>query len=246
MRTLGTIIMIYDSFCDMKMAVKDMLSKMKMLIVRKKNVIIIIWLVSVSFPAFSQTAPGLYYFNPNQTTVKILYDGKGREVASQEYKVVDVDHNTFFGQSIKYKNGEKVDETRSLFRNNKNNLLISMGKNKAGDYAFLDYPMLHQSEYTIISKLEFKTEGEFAGRRMTVSCKIANREILEISELITTPLGTWTCMKIGYNMEIKSFGIPINVYVVEWFSNAIGIVRTNVYRGGKLHERRELSIIRNS
>ena len=239
------MIMIYYSFCDMKMTVKEMLSKMKMLIVRKKNVIIIIWLVSLSIPASSQTASGLYYFNQNQTTVKTLYDGKGREIASQEYNVIDVDRNTFFGQSIKYKNGEKVDEIRTLFRIDKNKLLISMGKNKAGDYAFLDYPMLHQSEYNIISKLEFKTEGEFSGRRMMVSCKIANRKVLDISELITTPLGTWKCIKIGYNMEIKSFGISIKVYIVEWFSNTIGIVRTNVYRGGKLYERRELSIIRN-
>ena len=191
----------------------------------------------------SQTRSDLYYFCPNQTAVKILYNNKNQEIAIQEYSLTSTENqNSVSGQTVKYKNGEITDKMKNIFRKEGNKLLISMGINKNGEYAFLDYPMAnHSSEYDIIPKLEFNTETKLVGKWMNVSCKIDDRKIVAFNERITTPIGTWECMKISYDMEIKSFGIPVKVSVIEWFSGKVGIVRTDIFRGGKLQEKRLLT-----
>ncbi len=208
----------------------------------KKSIVVVGMFISIWATGYSQTVSELYYFNSSQTTIKTSYNANNQPIATQEYRIISFNGgNSVSGQNIKYKDGKMVDKTKSLFLSKENKLLISMGNDKNGNHAFLDYPMHSRSDHKIISTLEFEMEAVFAGKYLNVSCKIDNRTIVTSNEKITTPLGTWECIKMSYDMEIKKFGVPVKVFVIEWFSNKIGIVRTDIYKGGTLYEKKLLT-----
>ena len=71
---------------------------------------------------------------------------------------------------------------------------------------------------------DFKMPG------MTIS--ITNRTV-EGMESITTPAGTFECVKISSTQKIKSV-IGYEMHSIEWLSKGNGIVRSESYKGEKL------------
>lgn len=65
-----------------------------------------------------------------------------------------------------------------------------------------------------------------------IDMKITNRKVLA-KEDITTPAGTFSCIKIGYDNEMKmttmGIGIPVNTHSETWFSKKVGTVRSDTY-----------------
>ena len=66
---------------------------------------------------------------------------------------------------------------------------------------------------------------------MTMNMEVYDRKV-EGFESITTPAGTFECVKVTYKARTKmGTAIPINVNIsgAEWFAKGTGIVRTESY-----------------
>lgn len=201
-------------------------------------------LVYPGITGFSQY-PGFYYFEPDEITVKTIYNAKNEITGRLEYRMLkSTGTDSVLGETIRIKDGKETDKTIGLFSFDGKTLLISMGKTKEGKEALVDYPLNMRPGQRIITDIEFDTETKFAGKNLKATCKISNRRIMKTNVLLTTGVGSWNCVKMGYDMRIISkvigFDVPVDVSVVEWFSDR-GIIRTDVFRNGKLHESRQLT-----
>jgi hypothetical protein len=63
---------------------------------------------------------------------------------------------------------------------------------------------------------------------MNMSTAIKNRKV-EAIENITTPAGTFKCFKISYDIETETFMKKITSKALQWFSENVGMVRTESY-----------------
>ena len=67
---------------------------------------------------------------------------------------------------------------------------------------------------------------------MTMNFETKDRKI-EALEKITTPAGTFDCVKISYTMELKSM-FNMTTESIEWYAPGMGMVRSEQYKKGKL------------
>jgi hypothetical protein len=78
---------------------------------------------------------------------------------------------------------------------------------------------------------------------MNNTISIVNRKV-EKTETITTPAGTFECIKITYDVETK-FGFKITTKVEEWYAKGIGTVQSKTYNSkGKLQGYTQLTSLR--
>lgn len=85
-------------------------------------------------------------------------------------------------------------------------------------------------------KVEAKGDNSLTNTSMEM--KFINRKV-EAKEQLTTPAGTFDCLKIRYDMEGKTkmmgMGVPMNFSAVEWISEDVGVVKSESYnKNGKL------------
>ncbi len=79
--------------------------------------------------------------------------------------------------------------------------------------------------------LSFNTPGM---SMMNMSTTIKNRKV-EAIENLTTPAGTFNCYKISYDVETQTFLKNIKSKAIQWYSENVGLVRTESYnQSGKL------------
>jgi len=81
----------------------------------------------------------------------------------------------------------------------------------------------------------------------TMDVKITNQKV-EAKEDITTPAGTFSCIRISYDSEIRTvtmgIGIPIITKAVTWYSQKAGVVKSDSYgKDDKLLGRMVLSSV---
>ena len=197
-----------------------------------------------SYHALADT-PEYYYFDADRTAVKTIYNGKGEVIGSQEYTVTRRTPNAVYGKNTITRSGKDTEATECRYFIDGENLKISMGKDASGKEMFLDYRPAMNSGGGIISGIGFETTARLAGNDIRVLCTITNREVAARTETVSSAAGTWECVRTEYDMELRGkifgIGIPVNVHVIEWFAPGTGIVRTDVYRRGKLHETRLLT-----
>ncbi len=69
---------------------------------------------------------------------------------------------------------------------------------------------------------------------MTLTVNITNRKV-DIIENITTPAGTFNCVKISYDSEIEMGFMSMKTSGADWYSKGTGVVRSESYnKKGKL------------
>jgi hypothetical protein len=73
--------------------------------------------------------------------------------------------------------------------------------------------------------------------KMTIS--IENRKVLA-EEKVTTPAGTFDCVKISQDVKTKAI-VNMTVSSVEWYAEGVGVVKTETLRKGKLMGYSELT-----
>ena len=188
--------------------------------------------------------PGYYYFDVARTVVKTIYNGKGEVAGSQEYVVTRRTGNAVYGRNTVTRPGKDTEITECHYFTEGQNLKISMGRDAAGREVFLDYGP-GMTSGSIVKDAEFETTARVAGKNIRVSCTITGRRVAATTETVSSAAGRWECVRTEYDMELRGkmfgVGIPVNVRVIEWFAPGTGIVRTDVYRRGKLHETRLLT-----
>jgi hypothetical protein len=102
-----------------------------------------------------------------------------------------------------------------------------------GEASYLDFPN-NMSEGTALQdallflRVYDKSNNEFA----TITSKIFNRKTLT-AEAVQTASGNYNCIKISANgyfmIKTLGLGIPIETSTIEWWSNGIGLVKSETY-----------------
>lgn len=77
---------------------------------------------------------------------------------------------------------------------------------------------------------------------MTSEVKVTDRKVVS-SETITTPAGTFDCMKIESTMSSKALMANFEYQMVDWFAFGKGLIRSETYRKGKLDSYTEMTAI---
>jgi hypothetical protein len=94
------------------------------------------------------------------------------------------------------------------------------------------------SDLSIGQKLEDQTITTNGGQDITV---ISNRSVISF-ETIVTSVGGFDCYLITKDIVTVSSGKKVNTFVKEWFSEEVGLVRTETYsKKGKLKNSEELT-----
>jgi len=166
------------------------------------------------------------------TVIDKLQLGAVQEVkVSLEYNAKGNDKPFTSEYSVKCENGE--------FYINMNNFL---DKNAMSGYQNMDITV-DADQMTLPSKL---TAGQVLGNGrvtakiassgvniMTMNTLITNRKV-EGFESVTTPAGTFDCVKISYDIEAKVL-FKVNMSCKQWYAKNVGAVKTENYdKKGKL------------
>lgn len=166
------------------------------------------------------------------TVIEKLQVGAAQEVkVAVEYKATGTDKPFTSEYSVKCENGE--------FYINMNNFL---DKNALAGYQNMDITV-DAEQMTLPSKL---TAGQVLGNGrvtakiassgvnlMTMNTLITNRKV-EGFESVTTPAGTFDCVKITYDLEAKVM-FKVNMSCKQWYAKNVGAVKTENYdKKGKL------------
>ncbi|MFN8257878.1 MAG: hypothetical protein U0W24_19430 [Bacteroidales bacterium] len=166
------------------------------------------------------------------TITDFIKTGNAQEVkVSVEYKASDNETPFKSDYSVKCENGE--------FYVNMNNFL---DKNALAGYQNMDIKV-DAEQMTIPSNLQV---GQALGNGrvtakisnsginlMTMNTLITNRKVAAF-ESITTPAGTFDCVKITYDIESKVM-FKVNMSCAQWYSKDVGVVKTETYdKKGKL------------
>jgi hypothetical protein len=67
--------------------------------------------------------------------------------------------------------------------------------------------------------------------------------VVESIESITTPAGTFDCIKVSSKQRIKNI-IAYEMHIVEWISKGTGLVKSETFKGDKRKGYSELTAIR--
>lgn len=82
--------------------------------------------------------------------------------------------------------------------------------------------------------MKMKVKAEGMPNMLNTKVSMRNRKVVGL-EKITTPAGTFNCVKIAYDNEVKMSFMKTRSRIVEWFAKGVGLVRSEFYnKRGKL------------
>lgn len=207
--------------------------------------------------ASAQSCDGYFPMKPGSMMETTTYNEKGKLQSVSKVSIVDVyrkgdDAILSIHADIADEKGKALSSTDYEARCEKNAFSISMKsmisaeqmKNwkdmtvsiEADD---LEYP----ADCSVGQKLKdahLKINISMNGMNMPgTSIDVTEREVKAI-ETITTPAGTFECVKITSKQKVKNI-IGYEMNGVEWISKGNGIVRTESYKGDKMKGYSELT-----
>lgn len=209
------------------------------------------FLLSVSFAAaLGQNCKDAHYLKPGAKLEMTVSDANGALKAKEVYTYSDI-QNAGSGyaatmQKTKYdKSGKQIETGKADIICGDGGMKISFqlppmdDSKSAPEPVFFSYPANMKPGQELEANLKFAFDGRSNGKKMNVSMEVANRRVIG-NEKVSTPAGSWTAVKIGYDMNIRfkvvGIGIPMKLRITEWYVPGIGVVRSDTYRGDKLEE----------
>ena len=211
----------------------------------------IIALSFISASALSQNCSNYFFLQNNKTIEMTILNGKGKESGKMIYAV---SNGTKSGSSATATvNSEFIDAKGSSITKAANNvkcdngvmmmdmtMFIPAGQQQqmkgsaTASNVYLEYPA-SMKEGDILKDGVFSMDYESAaGMKSAIEISITDRKVIG-KESVTTPAGTWECVKITTKNKITSriagIGIPIKMDVTEWFAPGFGVVKTESRSG---------------
>ncbi len=220
----------------------------------KKLLIYAILLTSSLFIKQSLRSQDCDFYFPLEKGSKIEttdYDKKGKVTGVGTSTVLESSQTTS-GQSVKVASQYKAAGSDSIFKTE-----FSV-KCENGQYYVNMNNFLDQKTMSGYQNMEVKVEtdqmtmpsnlkaGQVLGNGrvtakisssginlMTLNTLITNRKV-DGFESVTTPAGTFECVKISYDMEVKVM-FKVNMKCTQWYAKNVGAVKTETYdKKGKL------------
>lgn len=82
--------------------------------------------------------------------------------------------------------------------------------------------------------MRMKVQAQGMPKMFNTNVNMRNRKVVGL-EKITTPAGTFDCVKIAYDSEVKMSFMKTRSRIVEWFAKGVGLVRSEYFnKRGKL------------
>jgi len=211
--------------------------------------------VSVNISADAQNCSNYLLLQNNKKIEMTIYNKKDKESGKQVWQVTNLNSsggtttaslNTEFfndkGKSINKGESEIKCAGGMLMMNmklmlNEDQLKQMQNGTATASGEFLEYPAtmkegdnLKDGNFT----MKYKMNG---GLESNMEISVTQR-VVGGSESITSPAGTWNCIKISSNQKlitrIAGIGIPIKMNVTEWFAPGVGVIKTQSNYGSTL------------
>jgi len=157
---------------------------------------------------------------------------------------VYVDDSQLFNSEIIFTctDGVSSADMKSLFTQELYQMMKSMGLEIEGDQ--LIYPKNMKVGMTLPEGSVRAISDNPGKSLMDIEVNISDR-IVEATETLTTPAGTFDCFIISYNVKNTIAVIKTTSRVKEWYSYEIGIVKSENYKkNGKYNGKSELTSIK--
>jgi len=230
----------------------------------KSVIILVIGLVSV-FASPAQVCNTYYFMKPKSTVEQSHFDDKGKLSLKTEFtvgdvKTVDNGSEAAVKQKVYDKKGKVISEGAANIRCDGDNLYIDMkltmpagpvsptGNLEASSKkVYLPYPR-NLKAGDKLENAQFAMSVDQGSIVQDIEIFVRNRKA-EAEESITTPAGTWKCIKITYDMELitraAGIRIPVRIKGSEWYAPGFGVVKTESFnKNGKLTGTSEISSIK--
>lgn len=226
----------------------------------KAKVLTSILLVSYFFvfpSAWKASAQDCKYFYPTKKGSELeytSYDKKGRVESVQIHKVIDKKHvgkalvivveqtiksEDKKGQDIKTKFEVKCDDGKFYLNMNdftKGINLDQYKQNPDNEVVVKSDELFIPSDISVGSTMpdgEVNIDVVVSGIPMfTTNVQVKNRKV-ETRETITTPAGSFDCLKITSDVTTKSM-MTIESKTIQWIAEGVGVVKTETYSKNKL------------
>lgn len=219
-----------------------------------KKTILYLTTIAILFAYNEVNAQDCDFYFPNKKGTKIEttnYDKKGKETGVGISTILE-NKKTAEGQFVKVASEFKAKGSDSTYRQEytvecKNgefyiNMDSYLDKNAMGAYQNMDIEV-ETEQMTLPSNLkagQVLNNGRVTAKVvnngikiLTINTFITDRKV-EGFEKVTTPAGTFDCVKISYTIETKMM-FKIKASGKQWFAKNIGAVKTDTYnKKGKL------------
>lgn len=215
-----------------------------------KTILLIISILNISIYSKAQTCNSYFNFKKGSKMEMTSYDKKNKPTLVMKYEIKDIKS---IGGSLKYtinyqtfdpkgkemanttmesscKNGVYETELRS-FGGEMMPTDANMKVNVTGD------KVLYPSKLNVGDKLQdaaINVKTEMNGMTlMNMNVQVTDREIVS-QESLTTPAGTFDCLKISYTVNFKMMG-QRSSKTIEYIAKGLGLIKTESYNEkGKL------------
>ena len=218
--------------------------------VKIAGILVALWIISKGL-----SAQDCIFYYPDIEGAKLElthYDDKGKITGKSKQEVVKIEkagsnakaviRNEYFDEKdeLVFENEMEVRCEGGVFYVDMNNYLNEQAMAGFKDMEMeikgdnLQYPSVMRvgdllGDGTVT--LSFNTQGM---SMMNMTTTVKNRKV-EAIEDITTPAGTFKCYRISYEVESKTFMKNITAKAVQWYSEDVGMVKTESYdQKGKL------------
>ncbi|TRX70463.1 hypothetical protein [Carboxylicivirga sp. M1479] len=196
-------------------------------------------------------------YEKGTTTELTNYDKKGKELGTVRQELIDVVHN---GNTSSYTMHQVIEDAKGKNEPMEANLTFKCvdGVFYMDMSGYLDQQQMNAYEgmevkvsmkeidipasYQVGQNLKdgyVKADITGSPIPMSFTVNVVNR-LVEAEEELTTPAGTFKCVKISQEVNTKSI-INMTINTVEWYAEGVGAVRTETYKKGKLMGYSELT-----
>lgn len=205
---------------------------------------------------YAQQCASYLLLQPGKKVEMTIYNKKGKEDGKQVWNISAV--NTRGGSTTATVKSEFFDKKGKSINKAENqikctggslqmNLKMMLNEDQVKSWGenaeikatgeFLEYPANAKQGDRLPDgnlKMDIKTSQ---GMNITMELEVKER-LVTGKESVTSPAGTWECLKITSTQKIVSrvagIGIPFKIDVTEWFAPGIGLIKSETKHGSTL------------
>lgn len=206
----------------------------------KKYILITITICSMCIKTYAQDCKNFVYMTNGKVVKYSSTNAKGKLITNLIYTVKAIAGNkATVNSAVINDKGKELSTADVIMECNGNNMNIDMRSlmpnSNASPYknmtvkatsSFLNYPAKMQAGQNLPDGNFTMEMYEKDNKMMDVALQIKDRKV-ESKESITTNAGTFDCIKITYNTQVKTttmgMTIPLNMKMTEWYAPILGL-----------------------
>jgi hypothetical protein len=210
-----------------------------------KKFVFIITLLSVTLKLFAQDCSQYMFMKKNRVIESTSYNKKGdvlRKVVSTVTNITTTNGVTTASVSAEYfdKSGKSDGKKSIAYKCDGSKFMMDIGGGGTGKAGASDKLSVSSLEYPTdmkvgdhLSGATSEMENKIGGTITTATSQITDRTVVG-KENITTPAGTWSCLKITYKTTVTLKGYkmaPQTIESAEWYAPNFGIIKFQIMDG---------------